>query len=88
MNFDPTAANLSWTPEGGPAVDLGGYVTGVSFERVTEGNFLDGWNKPIRITLRGRSDGLSPLAYRLLLRRNHPRVSRMHGAYRAKRKGW
>lgn len=79
---------ISWIPAGGPPGDLGGHATGVRFERVTEENFLDGWTKPIRITLRGRSDRLSPLAYRLLLRRTHPRVTRMHAAYRAKRKGW
>jgi hypothetical protein len=79
---------ISWMPAGGPPVELSSHVTSMRFEPVTEETFLDGWAKPIRITLRGRADGLSPLAYRLLLRRTHPRISRMHAAYRAKRKGW
>lgn len=79
---------VSWIPAVGPAVALDGRVTSVCFERVTEENFLDGWSKPIRITLRGRSDRLTPLAYRLLLGRRHPRIKRIRTAYRAKRKGW
>jgi len=84
MNFDPTGANLTWTPEGGQPIDLTGHVVSVHMERVTEENFLDGWLKPIRIKSRGM---LSPLGYRVLFGRTHPRISRMHAAYRAKRKG-
>lgn len=65
--------------------ELSGQVTSMRFERVTEENFLDGWAKPIRITLRGRSDRLSPLAYRLLLGQSHPRIRRMHSAYGRRR---
>lgn len=67
-----------------PAIDAGKPIT-MRFERVTEENFLNGWAKPIKITLRGRSDRLSPLAYRLLLGRSHPRIRRMHSAYSRKR---
>jgi hypothetical protein len=73
---------VSWIPAGGPPVDLGGLVKNVRFERVTEENFLDGWARPIRITVRGQADRLTPLTYRLLLGRTHPRLARMHAAYR------
>lgn len=75
-----------WVPSGSTEpIDLSGKVTSMRFERVTEENFLDGWAKPIRITLRGRSDRLSPLAYRLLLGCAHPRIRRMHAAYGQRR---
>jgi hypothetical protein len=76
---------ISWVTTAGPPVDLSGHVTSMRFECVTEENFLDGWAKPIRITLRGRSDRLSPLAYRLLLGRPHPRIRCMHSAYGRRR---
>lgn len=67
-----------------PMIDTGKPII-MHFERVTEENFLDGWARPIRITLRGRNDRLSPLAYRLLLRRTHPRIRRIHTAYSRRR---
>jgi hypothetical protein len=68
-------------------VDITRSVTKVAttFHRVTEENFLDGWAPPIRITLRGRSRGLSPLAYRVLFGETHPRIRRMHSAYGRRR---
>ena len=72
---------VHWLPSGPKPIDLTDHVTSMRFERVTEENFLDGWARPIRITLRGRSDRLSPLAYRLLLGCTHPRIKRMHAAY-------
>lgn len=83
MEFEPTRAY--WTSAGSAPVELSGHVTSMRFEPVTEENFLDGWAKPIRITLRGRSDRLTPLAYRLLLGRSHPRIRRMHTAYSRRR---
>lgn len=80
-----TNARVSWVSTGGgEPIDLTGQVT-IRFESVTEENFLDGWAKPIRITLRGRSDRLSPAYYRLLLGCSHPRIRRMHSAYSRRR---
>jgi hypothetical protein len=85
MEFVPGTTSITF---GGvditPMVDTSKPIA-MRFERVTEENFLDGWAKPIRITLRGRSDRLSPLAYRLLLGRTHPRIQRIHTAYSRRR---
>jgi hypothetical protein len=71
------------TTEG--AQELSSNLTSMRFQRVTEENFLDGWARPIRITLRGRSDRLTPKAYRMLLGQTHPRIRRMHTAYSRRR---
>jgi len=85
IEFIPGVTSISF---GGvditPAIDTSKPIV-MGFERVTEENFLDGWAKPIRITLRGRSDRLSPPAYRLLLSRTRPRIRRMHSAYGRRR---
>lgn len=88
-----TNARVSWVPQGGgEPVDMGQSAT-VTMHFVREpvdwsmpdsgllaikGQFL-----PVRFS--GRTISLTPLGYRMLLRRSHPRIRRMHTAYSRKR---
>ena len=68
-------------------VDLAPYVSSIRIETQPEAPAdtrpLFAF-KPIRIR---RRVTLTPYAYRIFFRRNHPRIRRMHAAYRQRRQG-
>jgi hypothetical protein len=69
-------------------IDLTPYVTAISFEPEPEPDpWADQRIGPMpSFTLRFRGE-LEPVTYRTLFRRNHPRIRRMHSAYRQRRRG-
>jgi len=92
MELTLNNARLSWIPAGQhEPVDLSQHVTTITMHLVDpdppmpDTGFLAirGMLAPIRFT--GRTINLTPIGYRMLLGRSHPRVRRMHSAYSRRR---
>lgn len=86
-----TGARLSWIPEGGTPVDLTGATTRITMQLVP---MRDPIEEMVSAGYFSRSQvysgrlKLTPYGYRMLFGRTHPRIRRLHAAYRRKRKGW
>lgn len=78
---------VSWIPAGGEPVDLTPYVLGVTIPmyRVTGKEEPLAFGLKRTIVFRGRTTGLTPKGYRMLLGSTHPRIRRMHSAYGRRR---
>jgi hypothetical protein len=86
VEFSPT--RLYWTPRGGEPADLSQSVGTIRMQVVDPEEprktvISTGWFKPV--TFRGSALRLTPLGYRVLVGRTHPRVRRMHAAYGRRR---
>lgn len=80
----PTVVRIG-RPDGTWA-DVTDYVKSIHLEQATYEADLDKpivfqWSSPLILPLRG---GITPRGYRLLFNRTHPRISRMHRAYRTR----
>lgn len=83
-----TNVRVSWVPQAGEPIDLSQSVTTVTMQVVDPDEprkslISAGWFKPI--TFRGSALRLTPLGYRVLVGRTHPRIRRMHAAYGRRR---
>lgn len=92
MELTLTNARVSWiTPGSTEPVDLSQHTTTVTMHLVdpdppmpeTGLLAIRGMLAPIRFT--GRTISLTPVGYRMLLGRSHPRIRRMHSAYGQRR---